>query len=83
MLREVFRHVPEPWGCSKSFMQKNSCAFFVPYLQRRKNNININSLGRIPDGRTPGKEPFFQTQKVYAKALFYCKRQGIPNINFS
>ena len=50
--------------------------------QRRKNNININFLGRIPRGRTPGKEPFFPDPKSLCQALFYCKTQGIPNIHF-
>ena len=43
--------------------------------------MNINFLGRIPGGRNPGKEPSFRTQKVYARPFFYCKTQGIPNIN--
>ena len=47
-----------------------------------KNNINTNFLGRIPGGRSPGKEPFSQTQRVYARPFFTIKH-GIPNMNFS
>ena len=46
-----------------------ACPWELGYHQTRKNNININFPGRIPSGRTPGKEPFSRTQKVYACTL--------------
>ena len=43
------------------------CFNAISYKQRRKNNLNVNFSGRIPGGRTPGKEPFFfPSPRIYA-----------------
>ena len=52
---------------------------FTQQCSEEKNDININFLGRIPD---LGKSRFSGPKK-FMLGLFYCKTQGIPNINFS
>ena len=43
--------------------------------RKEQSNININFLGRISGGRTPGKAPFSRTRKVYARPFSTAKHR--------
>ena len=55
----------------------------LTHESEEKNNININLLGRLPGRENPRERPVSLDAKSLCWALFYCKTQGIPNINFS
>ena len=61
------RHEASTIKCRSVSFVRGTVILKATKNQRRKNNINIIFSGWKPSWRTTGKEPFFRTQRVYAR----------------